>query len=600
MRELIIKMANANIGSLCLFLSNKKNEEYLNYLDNNIPIEVGYRKLSEKIYYFVNDINKVQLCICGEHKSFIGFKNGYRSSCGDKKCFIEIRKITNLEKYGVDNPKKSKKIIEKEKNNILKKWNGKHYMYNREVRERFNKTMISNYGVKWAQQSDVIKSKSIESWNKNPNKKEIIISRNILLKNKTEEEKEAIKLKKNDTIFKNWGEHYMNSDIIKNKISKKFLEKYGDESHFRNEEVSNKRIISYRLRNSNIIKKLLPINYEYISHGYNKNKTGIEIKLNHNICNNSFTINQGYFKLRINSNFELCLDCNPILAGKSKRELEVLDLIKTNYNGEILTNIKNLISGELDIYLPDLKIAFEFNGLYWHSHLYKDKLYHLNKTKQCSDSNISLIHIWEDDWDYKKDILRSIILNKLGKSEKIWARRCEIKEINDNKLVRDFLVKNHIQGFVGSNIKIGLYFNGELVSLMTFGNLRRSLGQKSKEGSYELLRFCNKLNTTVIGGSSKLLKYFLDRYKTNEIISYSDNSRGSGDMYKKLGFKLESETEPNYYWIIDGIRKHRFNFRKDKLVKNGSDPNKTEVEIMNEMGHYRIFDCGSKKWKLTF
>jgi hypothetical protein len=131
---------------------------------------------------------------------------------------------------------------------------------------------------------------------------------------------------------------------------------------------------------------------------------------------------------------------------------------------------------------------------------------------------------------------------------------------------------------------------------MTFGRLRKSLGQRSKEDTYELLRFCNKLNTNVVGGASKLLKYFEMKYKPIEIISYSDNSRSNGDLYEKIGFKLSHDTVPNYYWVIDGIRKHRFNYRKDKLVKEGHDINKTEIEIMSELGYYRIFDSGSKKW----
>jgi hypothetical protein len=190
-----------------------------------------------------------------------------------------------------------------------------------------------------------------------------------------------------------------------------------------------------------------------------------------------------------------------------------------------------------------------------------------------------------------------MILNKIGKTNnRIFARKCDIREVVDNKIVREFLTKNHIQGFIGSKYKIGLFFKEELVSLMTFGNLRKSLGQKSKDGSYELLRFCNKLNTSVVGGSSKLFKYFLNNYPSKEIISYSDLSRSNGDMYLKLGFKLSHTSRPNYYYVVNGIRKHRFNYRKDRLIKDGFDPNKTEIQIMSEQGYYKIFDCGMQKW----
>jgi hypothetical protein len=599
MREEIIKMSN-NIGSLSLFLKNDKNKEYLDYINNNIPAEVIDYNISEKVYYFINDIKSLILCQCNKHKKFIGFKNGYRETCGDKKCYVGKRRETCIDKWGVDNPKKSKEVIKKEKENIKNKWGVDHYMLSDEVKNKFKETMRVRWGVEWAQQSDEIKSKSLETWSNNVNKEDIIKNRTTKLSNKSIEEKEKTNNKKRETIEYKWGSY---DTFIKNRldlIKIRSIEKWGVDHHFKVKEIIEKRIVSYK---NNIIEKIksdLPENLIFNHKKENLNNTDSILNFTCNICNTDFDVNRQLFYFRKREKVSICLNCNPILVGKSKRELEVLDLIKCNYDGEILTNIKNLISGELDIYLPELNLAFEFNGLYWHSDLYKDRLFHLNKTKQCRDSNISLIHIWEDDWDYKKNIVKSIILNKLGKSEKIWARKCEIKEISDNKIVRDFLEKNHIQGFVGSKIKIGLFYEGELVSIMTFGNLRRSLGQKSKEGSYELLRFCNKLNTTVIGGASRLFKYFIDNYDVKEVISYSDNSRGGGDMYKKLGFQFESETEPNYYWIVDGVRKHRFNFRKDKLVKNGSDPNKTEVEIMNEMGYYRIFDCGSKKWKLIW
>ena len=289
-----------------------------------------------------------------------------------------------------------------------------------------------------------------------------------------------------------------------------------------------------------------------------------------------------------------CPKCNRF----NIKETQVCDFIKSHtVECDLKTSDRIILNGkEIDIYLPKLKLGFEFNGLYWHSEIYKNRTYHLDKTKSCLDNGISLFHIWEDDWLYKQDIVKSMILNKLGKSDKIYARKCEIKEVTDNKLIRDFLIKNHIQGFVGSKVKLGLFHNEELVSLMTFGGLRKSLGQSSEDGSYELLRFCNKLNTSVIGGASKLFKYFLKNYKPKEIISYSDLSRSTGNMYKKIGFKLSHNSDPNYYYIIDGVRKHRFNFRKDRLVKEGNDPNLTEIEIMHQRGFYRIFDCGMQKW----
>jgi hypothetical protein len=596
MRELICNMANTNIGGLCIFLKNKKNIEYLNFIKDNIPNAIHNRKLSEMVYYFVNNIKDILLCDCGKHLSFIGFKSGYRTSCGNKKCYVNNRKKTCINRFGVDNPKKSKEILDKEKKNILNKWGGKHYMMSNAVRNKFKSTMLDRYGVEWAQQSKEISNKSVDTFFNNPNKSEIIRKRSLSLVNKSDSEKVKINAKKINTIIDNWGSVDLFYKNIVNKTRERALLNYGVHHHLSHDYIIKKRIDKYKQTITNKIVDNLPSNVEYIDRKMNKTNSDSLITLKCNECKSVFDISRQYLKFRINSNDKICIICNPILYGKSKMELDVLNFIKTHYNGDVLTNIKNIIGCELDIYLPDIKLAFEFNGLYWHSDIHKDNKYHQNKTKECSEFSISLMHIWEDDWLYKQDIVKSIILNKLGKSKRIFARKCKVIEITDNKIVRNFLDKNHIQGFVGSKIRLGLFYNNELVSLMTFGSLRKSLGQSSKEGSYELLRFCNLLNTSVIGGASKLFKYFIKNYNVKEIISYSDNSRGIGNLYKQLGFKFQHETDPNYYWIVDGLRKHRFNFRKDKLVSLGYDKNKTEVEIMNGLGYNRIFDCGSKKW----
>ena len=595
MKKTIIKMSN-NIGSLCLFLKNTKNINYLKFIEDNIPFEIIDKNLSEKIYYFINNIKEPILCNCGKHRSFIGFKNGYRLTCGDKPCSTKLRRETCLLKYGVDNPKKSKEILDREKENIKEKWNGHHYMCDEKIQEKFNKTMIENWGVEWPQQSEKISEKSKESFNNNPNNKEMIINRTNKILSKSSEEKQIILDKKIEAIIENWDSVENLYKHISKKVREKSFVNFGVDHHLSHPDIIKKRVDSYCKNITNKIKSKLPNNIIYIDRKSNGNNSDNIIKLKCLECDNEFNINRQYLVNRLKIENNICLICNPILSGKSNMELELLNSIEENYKYEILTNNKSIINGELDIYLPDLNLAFEFNGLYWHSEIYKDRKYHLEKTKKCNDIGIQLIHIWEDDWTYKQDIVKSIILNKLGKSERIFGRKCEIREITDNRLIREFLEKNHIQGFVGSKVKLGLYYNDELVSIMTFGNLRKSLGQISKEGSWELLRFCNKLNTSVIGGASRLLKYFTRNYKVDEIISYSDNSRSNGNMYEKLGFEFEKETDVNYYWSKNGIKHHRFNFRKDKLVKNGFDPNKTELQIMSENGYYRIFDCGSKKW----
>ena len=596
MRDFIVDMANNNIGSLCLFLKSDKNSNYLEYLNSNLPDFVLERNISEKVYYFVNNITKPLICICGDHLSFIGFKNGYRVSCGKKKCFVEIRKATCIEKWGVDNPKKSKDVLEKQKERILEKWDGKHYMCNDEVRTKFKDSMFSKWGVEWPSQSDEIKEKSKSTWFKNENRDLIIQKRGDSLRKVNAENGLEIESKRRNSIIDRFGSIEEFNNYRKEKIKEKSIEKWGVEHHLSHPDIVEKRIDSYK---KNITKKIisnLPEQIVYIGRDSNIGMTDNIIRLKCLVCCGEFSINRQYLVSRKNSKEDICLNCNPKLSGTSKMEQELFDFIRNNYNGSIQKGDKTILKNrEIDILLPELNLAFEFNGLYWHSEIHKDNNYHNKKTTDCLNEGIKLLHIWEDDWLFKKDIIKSIILNKLGVIEKIWARKCEIRYV-DNKEVRIFLNDNHIQGFVGSSVKLGLYYEGLLVSLMTFGALRKSLGTKSNLHNWELLRFCNKIGFSVVGGASKLFKYFLSNNEFDMIVSYSDNGRGVGELYTKLGFEFVHNTTPNYYYIVCGKREHRFNFRKDVLVKKGFDTNKTEKEIMNELGYLRVFDSGSKKW----
>lgn len=396
--------------------------------------------------------------------------------------------------------------------------------------------------------------------------------------------------KRLDTMQSKYGVNYtFDMQSTKDKIKKTLRDKYDTdhiskvESVKKNLSISKKRKVIEKYVNDKSI-NLIKIDDNRV----------MTIKCDE--CNEEYEINYVTYLLRVRNKVKICTKCNILNNYKSSIvEKNILDFV-SSYSDNIIPNYK-ISNYEIDIYLPNLGIGIEFNGLYWHSEIHKEKNYHLFKTNLAKSKNISLFHIWEDDWIYKQDIVKSMILNKIGKTpNRIFARKCEIREINDNILIRDFLDRNHIQGFIGSKIKLGLYYNDELVSLMTFGSLRRSLGQQSEEGYYELLRFCNKLNTTVVGGASKLFKFFIKNYSYKEIISYSDLSRSIGGMYQGLGFKLSHDSDPNYYYVINGLRVHRFNFRKDKLVKEGFDSSKTEIQIMNERGYYRIFDCGMQKW----
>ena len=287
--------------------------------------------------------------------------------------------------------------------------------------------------------------------------------------------------------------------------------------------------------------------------------------------------------------------CPKCFKDKSNIEKEITDFIKTIINDEIIENDRNILNGkEIDILIPNKKIGIEINGLIWHSEKYEhDNLYHLNKTLLANEKGIRLIHIYEDEWIYKNNIVKSRLKSILNVIDsRIYARKCEIKEVSF-KESNEFLEENHLQGKSLSKYRYGLYYNNELVSLMTFCKLRKVLGSNNKDDTYELLRFCNKLDTTVIGGASKLLSYFIKIHKPIEIISYADRRWSDGNLYFNLGFELTHTSKPNYSYVINKKRVHRFNLRKDILVNKYNCPNdKTEHQFCLEQKWYRIYDCG--------
>ena len=301
-----------------------------------------------------------------------------------------------------------------------------------------------------------------------------------------------------------------------------------------------------------------------------------------------------------------CLKCHP--PKKSMRQLELYEFVKDELKiSDAVMDHRKTFNGsmEIDIFIPSKNIGIEFDGLYYHAENNgnKDKNYHIWKTNECASRGIRLIHIFEDEWRDTPDIVKSKIQRLLGiRTTRVFARKCIVKEIDKN-VAFPFINANHIQGAVPSTVYLGLYYLDELISVATFGKPTAARGRKiMADGEWELIRFCGKLDTEVIGAAGKLVSYFIKHNSPTKIISYADKrfTSSASNVYDKLGFKLISESPPNYFYMNDyANRLHRFNFIKSKLVAAGADPTKTEWQIMQEMGYDRIWDCGHLKYELA-
>lgn len=555
-----------------------KNKIKKEWIEKNIPeyfqilssfekkLNIDVVKYSQLVYHYENNMINYPNCeYCNKpNKRFVGFETGYKMGCS-RHCAIQLTRPTS---------------IEKRRKNTIEKYGVEHTTQLDSVKDKMKKTNLIRYGVEYSSKNDEIKEKI-----KRTNKRKY--GCDVPLKNID------IKAQMVKNFTEKWGyDNPLKVPIIVDKIKSNNILKYGKEWHISSDLVKEKIKEKHRLFNyRNII-----LNYGNIDNITVLSYIDNIIRMRCHKCNKDFEITSSLLYQRYTKHkIEICINCNPLNNRISNGHNEIFSYLKELGVENIILNNRKLIPPyEIDIYLPDYKLGIEFNGLYWHSELVKnDPEYHLNKNKMCNDMGIKLIHIWEDDWIYKRDIIKSIIRNKLKMNKiTIGARQCDIRLVSDRDS-KIFLNENHIQGWCISGIRYGLFFENELVSLMTISKGRKNLN--SRNDIFEITRFCNKVDFNVIGSLSKLWKHFMKENSPKTVISYSDNDLFSGESYFKIGMKLNGETI-NYWWSDGDRRYNRWNFRKDKLVKEGFDKDKTEFSIMTERGWFRCYGSGTKKY----
>lgn len=364
---------------------------------------------------------------------------------------------------------------------------------------------------------------------------------------------------------------------INDKRKLTMLEKYGVEYNSQRPDI--KPILKKQKIENEKYNYLNNYNWMY-SEYIEKKRTSVDIALELNVHYSTVIeyLKKLNFTIRKNSNYSL-------------QENQIKEYIKSS-NIDIIEHDRNILNGkEIDILIPEKNLAIEMNGLYWHSYGKNDienKNYHLEKKQICLENGINLFHITDYEWKYKTEIIKSMINSKLNITNKIYARKCNIVEL-DSKTARLFFDNNHLNGFIGSSNYIGLEYDNNIVMCMSFGKNRFNDG-------IELHRMASVLNTTVVGGSSKILKYYIEKYNVNKIHTYCDFSHSDGSGYKNIGFILKGITQPNYYWT-DGNQiisryKTRHTTNLKKIVGDIYDKSLSERDNMMNAGYKRYWGCG--------
>ncbi len=530
------------------FNSNASKESFWSTRDSedlfNLLSKYSSGNLQQQVYNYKNNTTDIYNCICGNTTKFNNYKLGYAKFCS-KSCVQkspEVRnkqKATMLKLYGVEcnlSLNTTQMAKDKHGDDIFKKSNIKA-----------KKTKLKKYND--------------ENYNNN--------NKNLLtrtLNNNTHKEVAKRQLK-------------INPDPMK-QARNAFKDIYGVSNPSQVHEIQE-------LKTKNSIEKYgVPFQAKHITEDHYKLLDDKQYLQDNSVIDiiEETGIGQSYISKQMIKH-----DINSGL--RSQGELSVVNFIKTFYDGEILTNKRKMFGTEIDIYIPEFNFGIEYNGCYWHSDNFKKT--HYTKFKMMEERGDYLLQFFDFEWEDKRirGILESKIKLKMQtNNERIFARKCIIKDVN-SKEARKFLDMNHLQGFVKSSIKKGLYYKDELVSIMTFGKSRYA-------DEYELLRFCNKKNTIITGGASKLFKDagILD------IISFSDNFYSNGNLYKQLGFNKVSDSQGFFYLNIkDKTRVNRMSFQKHKLndIFDNFDSKFTAEQNIKNNGYFKIYDAKQTKWEYS-
>lgn len=531
--------------------------------------ERQYTKEQLKEWYLVENKSAQELQdLLGLSRSSVGRLLKFYNLKKDKQSASEIAKHTMFEKYGAES-----------------------YTQTEEYKAKYKQTCLDKYGVESHNQADSVKEKY-----KNTCMERYGVETTAILP-------EVVSQKELTCLLKYGVSNPAQSSVVQDKIRNTNIEKYGVSSYTQTEEF-HKKVINACLvkfgetsysKTKEHRENMSRLSKERFEQNWSE-ECRAALQDRDSLLNYLESLDKKPTVLELSNS----LNCSISTIGERVRQWELYDYFNlsystSSYEKEIKTFLKELgvdvsknriqLGGlEIDLYSEEKKIGIEFNGTYWHSlSVLGDKNYHLKKSKMAESKGIRLIHIYEYEWNdsNKRPLIESLIKIAFGKaSEKIYARKCEIREVS-NKEAKDFNNKNHLQGHRNAQVTYGLYYQGQLRQLMSFSKTKYNKNLKGNN-EWEIIRGCPGSNNIVVGGVSRLFKYFIEQNNPDKVFSYCDFNKFDGKGYEAIGMCFMGYTGPDMKWVL-----------KDRSVVSRQPSKHAELK---KRSVDQIFGAGSKKY----
>lgn len=559
----------------------------INEITSNFENLVGKKaaSTSEAAYFAYHDMKALPPCKnCNKPvEKYVSFGEGYRDYCSVKCAksdpeIIARTKATALEKYGVSNVSQSSAVRKKRSETMQERYGDAVYYRTEDFKAKAKKTIQENFGVDHQMHSDEVKAKIAKT-----NMERYGVSNPM--------SNDDIREKASQTNLNRYGaSNPLLSTEILERIKQTNIEKYGHENPWGNRDVISKSLASREETYDRKWNGRHPsqINYSDDTYGILSNSVAFADAFG-SMPLNTLSDKLGVAKGTIR---QACEKYGIKVPHSRSRYEDEITAFLDNHGIKHRQNTRKAIPpNELDFYVEEQKIGIEFNGLYYHSDDMVSKVYHLRKHNQCKDAGIRLLMINEDEWLDRKESIKRKILNLVGQSEKgVGARKLSIRKIS-NATANDFVDTYHIQGKTGAVVaSYGAYDGDRLAAVIQYNHQRGTQ-------DIELIRFCTD-GKLYAGVFSRLFKASVKEEGYTKVISFADLRYSDGGVYQKNGFVLEDTIRPDYRYIKGLKTFHKSSFTKAAISKKfGIDmTDRTEREVMVELGYRRIYDCGKLKY----